>query len=72
MAIRPPQLQSGDTVGIVTLGSPMGADRINEGIAALQRRGFKVIVGDYVYSASGYPGSDTPAKGVGFNENVSE
>ncbi len=54
MAIRPPQLQSGDTVGIVTLGSPMGADRINEGIAALQRRGFNVIVGDYVYSASGF------------------
>ena len=54
MAIRPPQLQKGDTVGIVTLGSPLGASRIDEGIATLKRMGFKVLVGEHVYSASGF------------------
>ena len=54
MATKPPQLQPGDTVGIVTLGSPLGASRINEGITTLRNMGFKVLVGDYVYSSNGY------------------
>jgi muramoyltetrapeptide carboxypeptidase len=54
MATRPPQLKSGDTVGIVTLGSPLAANRINEGIATLENMGFKVIVGDHVYSTNGF------------------
>ena len=39
MATKPPRLQPGDTVGIVTLGSPLGANRINEGIATLRNMG---------------------------------
>lgn len=54
MAIRPPQLQKGDTVGIVTLGSPLAASRIDTGIATLKEMGYKVLVGEHVYSASGF------------------
>ncbi len=54
MVIKPPQLQSGDTVGIVTLGSPLAASRIAEGIATLERMGLKVIVGDHVYGTDGF------------------
>ena len=54
MATRPRQLQPGDTVGIVTLGSPLAASRINEGIATLRSMGFNVIVGDHVYSMNGF------------------
>ncbi|KAA0942114.1 LD-carboxypeptidase [Sporosarcina sp. ANT_H38] len=54
MAIKPPRLQPGDTVGIVTLGSPLAASRINEGITTLRNRGFKVIVGEHVYSSNGF------------------
>ena len=53
MATKPPQLQPGDTVGIVTLGSPLAASRINEGITTLRNMGFKVLVGDHVYSSNG-------------------
>lgn len=54
MVIKPPRLQTGDTVGIVTLGSPLTASRINEGIDMLTSMGFKVITGQYVYGADGF------------------
>ncbi len=54
MAIRPPMLRPGDTVGIVTLGSPRDAATINTGIQTLESMGFNVIAGDYAYSEMGY------------------
>ncbi len=54
MATKPPRLQPGDTVGIVTLGSPLAASRIDEGIATLRNMGFKVLVGEHVYSSNGF------------------
>jgi muramoyltetrapeptide carboxypeptidase len=54
MATKPPQLKPGDTVGIVTLGSPLAASAINEGITTLRNMGFKVIVGEHVYSSNGF------------------
>lgn len=54
MAIKPPILRSGDTFGIVTLGSPLDASIINARIATLTNMGFKVVLGKYVYSYSGY------------------
>ena len=61
MATKPPQLQPGDTVGIVTLGSPLAASRINEGITTLRNMGFKVLVGEHVYSSNGFIAA-TPSK----------
>lgn len=54
MAIRPPILRAGDTIGIVTLGSPRDEATINARIQFLENLGFKVIVGQYVYSWAGY------------------
>ena len=54
MAMRPPKLKLGDTVGIVTFGSPLAANRINEGITMLKNMGFKVMLGNYVYSSNGF------------------
>ncbi|WNB91660.1 LD-carboxypeptidase [Bacillus sp. NEB1478] len=54
MAIKPPVLRQGDTIGIVTLGSPLEARIINEGIANLRSRGFNVVLGKYVYSSNGF------------------
>lgn len=56
MAIKPPQLKTGDTIGIVTLGSPLSAVRIDEGIATLKNMGFSVLVGDHVYDSDGFLG----------------
>jgi muramoyltetrapeptide carboxypeptidase len=54
MAIRPTILRAGDTIGIVTLGSPRDEETINSRIQFLEGIGFKVIVGKYVYSNLGY------------------
>jgi muramoyltetrapeptide carboxypeptidase len=53
MAIRPPMLMRGDTIGIVTLGSPLARDVIDARIAFLRSMGFNVVLGKYVYSAEG-------------------
>jgi len=51
--IKPPILQSGDTVGIVTLGSPLDAAVIDSRATTLRNMGFNVVFGRYVYSRSG-------------------
>ena len=53
MAIRPPILRAGDTVGVVTLGSPRAAESIDSGIQMLQSMGFDVVVGEHAYSDGG-------------------
>lgn len=54
MAVRPQMLHPGDTIGVVTLGSPLSADVINLGIQTLRNMGFNVITGKYVYSYGGF------------------
>lgn len=54
MATRPQILRTGDTIGIVTLGSPLSANSINTGIQTLNNMGFNVVLGKYVYSSNGY------------------
>lgn len=54
MATRPQILRAGDTIGIVTLGSPLSAEVINVGIQTLKNMGFNVVLGKYVYSSIGY------------------
>ncbi|MBL4931619.1 S66 peptidase family protein [Clostridium paridis] len=54
MATRPEILRPGDTIGIVTLGSPLFENVINERIKTLESMGFSVVLGKYVYSYSGY------------------
>jgi muramoyltetrapeptide carboxypeptidase len=54
MAIKPRALQRGDTVGIVTLGSPLPGTEINARIAYLQSMGLQVVLGRHVYDANGF------------------
>lgn len=52
--VKPPILRRGDTIGIVTLGSPLSADIINARISTLRNMGFNVVLGNYVYAATGF------------------
>ncbi|MDF2717523.1 MAG: LD-carboxypeptidase [Paenibacillus sp.] len=59
MAVRPPILRRGDTIGIVTLGSPLEESTIRTGVATLQNLGFTVVLGRHVYASTGFlAGSD--------------
>lgn len=51
---KPPMLRPGDSVGIVTLGSPLYPEIINRGIQGLQNMGFQVVVGQHVYDQTGF------------------
>ncbi|MCE7794459.1 LD-carboxypeptidase [Salipaludibacillus sp. CUR1] len=53
MATRPPILQAGDTIGLVTPGSPLDADIINARVQTLNELGFNVVFGRHVYSFEG-------------------
>ncbi|HZG85851.1 LD-carboxypeptidase [Paenibacillus sp.] len=54
MATKPPMLRRGDTIGIVTLGSPLSAASIDAGIRRLESLGFRAVVGRHVYAAAGF------------------
>ncbi|WP_059103028.1 S66 peptidase family protein [Shouchella shacheensis] len=54
MATKPPILQPGDTVGIVTLGSPLDPTIINDRINTLRNMGFQVEIGQSVYAEDGF------------------
>jgi muramoyltetrapeptide carboxypeptidase len=53
MALKPPLLQKGDTIGLITPGSPLDANTINTRVQYLKDSGFNVVFGSYVYSAEG-------------------
>ena len=53
MAIRPPLLKRGDTIGLVTLGTPLDADIINTRVQFLRNMGFNIVFGKHVYSHGG-------------------
>lgn len=58
MAVRPPLLKRGDTVGVVTLGSPLAPEIINARLAFLRSFGFNIVLGKYVYEARGIVTTD--------------
>ncbi|HBS59021.1 MAG TPA: LD-carboxypeptidase, partial [Firmicutes bacterium] len=58
MAVRPPRLLRGDTVGIVTLGSPLSPEVINARLAFLRTFGFNTVLGKHVYDARGIVTTD--------------
>ncbi|MEH7379204.1 LD-carboxypeptidase [Bacillus sp. JJ1533] len=53
MAQKPPMLKRGDTIGLITPGSPIDANTINTRAQFLRDLGFTILFGNYVYSAEG-------------------
>ncbi|ARK29635.1 S66 peptidase family protein [Halalkalibacter krulwichiae] len=62
MAIKPPALQSGDTIGLVTPGSPLDANIINARIQTLMNMGFNIAYGRYMYSFDGIVSAPAPQR----------
>ncbi|WP_221567904.1 LD-carboxypeptidase [Alkalihalobacillus sp. TS-13] len=54
MVMKPPMLRKGDTIGVVTLGSPLEKEVIDTHINTLKSMGFNVIVGEHVYAYDGF------------------
>lgn len=71
MAIQPPILRGGDTIGIVTLGSPLDASIIDARISTLEGMGFEVLVGKYAYSYDGIVASTAQQRAEDFMAMIS-
>lgn len=57
--VRPPRLKKGDTVGLITPGSPITEDELKESITNLSNLGFEVIPSHNAMASEGYlAGSD--------------
>ncbi|WP_276356762.1 S66 peptidase family protein [Cohnella caldifontis] len=54
MAAKGPALRAGDTIGLVTLGSPLDRAVIDARIDFLKGMGFQVVTGSHVYDVNGF------------------
>ena len=59
MKIRPARLQSGDTVGLVNLSSPLNIEKLGDKLALLEELGLRYKLGNTIQAYEGYlAGSD--------------
>ncbi|SDI49309.1 muramoyltetrapeptide carboxypeptidase [Alteribacillus bidgolensis] len=72
MANKPPLLQAGDTIGIVTLGSPIDPAAANPRIEILRELGFNVILEDYVYARDGFLAGSGEERAFDFMRMIAE
>jgi len=64
LILKPPKLEKGQTVGIVSPASPMKPDRLSRGIKYIEKCGYKVKLGSHVRDVYGYlAGSDKDRAG---------
>lgn len=70
MAIRPPVLRGGDTIGIVTLGSPLDASVIDARVRTLEEMGFHVVIGKYAYAYGGIVAATAQQRAEDFMEMI--
>jgi muramoyltetrapeptide carboxypeptidase len=52
--VKPLALQPGDTIGVVAPASPGTKLRLERGIRYLEKKGFKVVLGENIYQRRGY------------------
>ena len=63
---RPKSLPPGGTIGIVNPSSPVEADLLDAGIAALRSRGFRVRTAPHVRSRDGHHAGSPAARAADF------
>jgi len=60
--IRPPRLQKGDMVGIISPAGPVEEAELGPGLDFLDQRGYKVRIGSHALSKKGYLAGDDSAR----------
>jgi len=50
--VRPPRLKKGDTIGIAAVSRPVKADKLTDGIAVLESRGYRVVCAPNIHARS--------------------
>lgn len=52
--VKPKGLRPGDTIGLITPGSPLSEDRIEKGMEQVEKMGFHYKAGKHIYKRYGY------------------
>jgi len=70
MSIKPPCLRERDTIGVIAPGSPMKEERLQRGLEYLEKRGFRVVLGEHIRDQRGYLAGDDAARAEDFHRMV--
>jgi muramoyltetrapeptide carboxypeptidase len=69
--LKPPRLQKGDLIGIVSPASPPSAqEKIDKGVQYLERLGYRVKIGPHVMAQHGYLAGTDEERAHDFNDMV--
>jgi muramoyltetrapeptide carboxypeptidase len=52
--VRPPRLRPGATIGVAAVSGPVEPDRLEAGVAVLERRGYRVVVDRNAHRRTGF------------------
>jgi muramoyltetrapeptide carboxypeptidase len=70
--VRPHQLKSGDTIGIVAPAGPFEEARFSQGIIVIESMGFSVHIDDRIFSRRGYLAGTDMERAAHFNAMVAD
>ncbi len=68
--ILPPRLKPGATIGIAAISGPVEEERLRGGIAALERRGYRVALAGNVLARRGFLAGSDDERAAGYRELV--
>ena len=68
MPIRPPRLRPGATIGVAAVSGPVDESRLSAGVAALERRGYRVVLGPNVRAREGFLAGSDRERADGYKE----
>ena len=68
MPIRPPRLRPGATIGVAAVSGPVDESRLSAGVAALERRGYRVVLGANILTRAGFLAGSDRERADGYKE----
>ena len=71
-AIRPPRLRPGATIGVAAISGPVEPDRLSAGVAALERRGYRVVLAPNARSRRGFHAGSDDERAAGYRHLVGD
>ncbi|MDQ5857777.1 MAG: LD-carboxypeptidase, partial [Acidobacteriota bacterium] len=66
--IRPPRLQRGATIGVAAVSGPVDESRLSAGVAALERKGYRVVLASNVLARTGFLAGSDRERADGYRE----
>ena len=66
--LLPPALKPGATIGVAALSGPVEPDRLDRGVAVLERRGYRIVLASNVRARRGFLAGTDAERAAGYRE----